>query len=174
MIDDPARHARSASADLAARAADRRRVALLAVTILAIVALLATVGWQSARLIADNAIDDTRTELRLNSGAIVAQVLSRTGQSAADRDRARGLVTRDFARRTGLDGPAVPITDVAVRWTPSTVAVVDAGASSGSVLIDGTQVRTLSGRDTSTPQTIAADLVEVDGQWLVDQIDVVR
>lgn len=175
MIDNPTGHRRSASADAAAATADRRRAVLLAVAIVAMVALVATVAWQAIRLAGDDAVDDARHRLRDTAGAIVGQVLSHDGMTAAaDRGRARRLVTADFARRAGLDRPATPVTDLTVRWSPSTVAVVDADATSGTVLIDGTLVRTEQGRSTSIAQTITADLVEAGGRWLVDQIEVVR
>ncbi|GAB19532.1 hypothetical protein GOEFS_091_00240 [Gordonia effusa NBRC 100432] len=165
----------SARADAAAAISDRRRAALLGALAVVVMVLVGLVTWQWTRLSDENAIEDARSQLRAQAGTIVAQVLSRGTYWDADRIRARGLVTDAYARRNELDkkGPGL-VTDYATHWKPTTVAIVDADATSGTVLIDGNSIRVIQAAPSPTPQTLSVQFVSIDGRWLVDQIDVVR
>ncbi|NMO02190.1 hypothetical protein HH308_13310 [Gordonia sp. TBRC 11910] len=167
---------RSARADAAQATSDRRRL-IVALALLSVVVVLAgLVGWQAIRADAARADADAGPQLRSQAGSIVAQVLSWNGHTmTADRNRARSLVTDAYARRSGLDDPVpAEVTDQSLTFTPRTVGVGYANATSGTVLIDGTLTRTALGKRTPTPQTVTAAFVSSDGRWLVDRIDVVR
>lgn len=175
-MSDPTTATRSARADANAAASDRRRgIALVAVLVVAAI-LGALVVWQGTRLAAARADADAGRQLRSQAGSIVAQVLSWNGMTLrADRQRARTLVTDSYAERSGLDAEfPTAITDSALTFSPGTVGVVQADATSGTVLIDGTLTRMAMGNRTPQAQTLTADFVARDGRWLLDRIDVVR
>ncbi len=139
---------------------DRRRITSAVVMAAVAVALAVVVGCMWMGVHDRQSISDARRELRSQAGVLVAQVISERRHDAA---------TESFARRAGLNAQS-GAADGAPQWTPRTVAVVDADATSGTVLIDAT----VTSGTTSTGQTVTARLVSQSGQWRVDQIDVVR
>ncbi|MXP20452.1 hypothetical protein GIY30_03655 [Gordonia sp. HNM0687] len=115
----------------------RRAVAIGGVIAVVATALLVAVGVQWRQSVTDSATDRARTELRRSAGEIVAQVFSVTAASwQADRDRARGLVGGEFARRYATELTRPPA-DGAVRvtWRPDVVGVVAAEPDRGTTLI---------------------------------------
>ncbi|MGK2316855.1 hypothetical protein [Gordonia rhizosphera] len=155
-----------------------RTAAIVGVVAGVVVAVLIAALVGVLRASASDAADErARTELRREAGRIVAQIFSVDAATwRADRARARGLMAGEFAARYAAELGRPPADGARrITWTSDAVAVADATAESGDVVIAGTVVTTPA--DAATPVTEKLSVTvrfDRDGdRWVVTGVDVV-
>lgn len=162
----------SAAADRRAAAGDRRRLGVLALGSLALVALLVVSvsqwsGWRAA-----DEQQAQRDAVRRAAPTVIASVLSYTPKTgAADARRARAMVTDRFA---ATNAPLLSVQrEGAAKATARTVGV----GESGDDWADVVAVVEIADPGVKTPadeRIIASRFVDRGGRWLLDSLEVIR
>lgn len=163
---------RSAAADRAAAARDRRRLAWLCVGGLVVLLALIAGARELSQWRADEHARAQRDAVRAAAPSILADVFSYSPTTlAADNARARSRVTARFA-----DANAAALRTQragAVRWRTRTVGIEDSGVDWAQLMA----VATITDPDDPTvvdDRVLSVRLVLRDGKWLLDDAKLVR
>lgn len=121
----------------------------------------------------DDRLAANRSQAQQQAGPLVAQVFSfATDTYAQDRERARSLVTDEFAEQyaTSLDPAAVP--DHSVSWTPIETGISDVGTDHAELVVSAEVAQTRTGTDPATfVKAVEVRLEKVGGDWKLARAD---
>ena len=121
----------------------------------------------------DNRLAANRSQAQQQAGPLVAQVFSFAPDTyEQDRERARSLVTDEFAEQyaASLDPATVP--DHSVRWTPIETGISDVGADHAEVVVSAEVVQTRTGTEPERfVKAVDVRLEKVGGDWKLARAD---
>lgn len=145
----------------------------LAVAVLVMVLCAGALTWAWQVDGDDDLLAANRSQAQQQAGPLVAQVFSfATDTYAQDRERARSLVTDEFAEQyaTSLDPAAVP--DHSVNWTPIETGISDVGTDHAELVVSAEVAQTRTGTDPATfVKAVEVRLEKVGGDWKLARAD---
>ncbi|ETD33665.1 hypothetical protein [Williamsia sp. D3] len=118
-------------------------------------------------------LEANRSQAQQQAGPLVAQVFSfATDTYGQDRERARSLVTDEFAEQyaTSLDPAAVP--DYSVSWTPIETGISDVGTDHAELVVSAEVAQTRTGTEPARyVKAVEVRLEKVGGDWKLARAD---
>jgi hypothetical protein len=121
----------------------------------------------------DEELATNRSQAQQQAGPLVAQIFSVGADTyAQDRERARDLVTDEFAEQyaASLDPKTVPA--ASVSWTPVETGISDVGSGHVDVVVSADVVESAPGRDpVAFAKVLDVRLEKVDGVWKLARAD---
>jgi hypothetical protein len=121
----------------------------------------------------DERLAVNRGQALQQAGPLVAEVFSvGAGSYARDRERARALVTDEFAEQYAASFDMKTAPESSVTWTPIETGISDVGPDHADVVVSAEVARSRPGSDPArTIKAVDVRLEKVGGVWKLDRAD---